>query len=322
MPKYNQELAAAVPSLAAKRILVIGDVMLDHYVWGEVDRISPEAPVPVVHVQRETELPGGAANVARNVTALGGAATLVGIIGEDSRGETLQDLCGVEDIQTHFARDDRPTTSKVRFISQNQQLLRADWEEGAPATAETADRLCEILRDELPQADLVVISDYAKGTITQPVTDLLRESGTRVVVDPKPSQKHLYRGFHLMTPNAKEAAALTDRPRPVFPPKAEAEEILRETCENVLITCGAEGMYICPGEGEAESIPSRARQVYEVSGAGDTVVAVAALALAAGLDLHQAAVMANHAAGLVVGKVGTATISPEELQADLLAHED
>ncbi|MFH0911502.1 MAG: D-glycero-beta-D-manno-heptose-7-phosphate kinase [Planctomycetota bacterium] len=314
----RQALAGHVPELAGRRVLVVGDVMLDHYVWGSVERISPEAPVPVLQVEKESEVPGGAANVARNVAALGGRTVLLGLVGRDARGARLAEHCADEGVDARFVSDARPTTAKMRCIARNQQLLRTDWEEASPATQAAEERLLEILSAALAECEIVVVSDYAKGVVTPAVAEALRKGGRRVVVDPKPGHRALYKGFHLMTPNQKEAAAIAETDPRESPPIRAAERIAREYTENVLVTCGAGGIFLRTRAGLLEHIPARARQVYDVTGAGDTVAAVVGLALAAGLDLRAAAELANHAAGIVVGKVGTATVSPEELRRDIL----
>jgi D-beta-D-heptose 7-phosphate kinase/D-beta-D-heptose 1-phosphate adenosyltransferase len=311
-----------VTSLRDQAILVIGDVMLDHYVWGAVDRISPEAPVPVLHAQRETEVPGGAANVARNVAALGGRPVLIGILGNDTRGERLATLCREARIESHFVIDNRPTTAKVRYIAQSQQLLRVDWEDAIPLDSDSQQDLVGALDRFLPGVKAVVVSDYAKGVICEAVANRLRIAELPVVVDPRPSQKERYKGFYLMTPNQKEAAAIAGTDPSAKPPAEAADSIASHYTENVLVTCGSRGMYLHRADEPPIEVPARARQVYDVTGAGDTVAAVCALAVAAGHDLATATTLANHAAGMVVGKVGTATVTADELQSDLEEEDD
>ncbi|MFW5856622.1 MAG: bifunctional heptose 7-phosphate kinase/heptose 1-phosphate adenyltransferase [Planctomycetota bacterium] len=314
----RQALADQAYTMAGCRVVVVGDVMLDHYVWGEAERISPEAPVPVLRVTRETELPGGAANVARNIVALGGEALLFGLVGDDERGRHLEALCRCAGIRAHFVSDSRPTTTKVRYIAHNQQLLRADWEHPHPLEAAAEARMADALRKVLTPGCVVVVSDYAKGAFTAATADVLRAAEARVVVDPRPSQKTLYKGFHLMTPNHREAAAIAGTDHTAHPPDDAAAAIAEGWTPNVLVTCGGEGMVLYTGAGERESIPARARQVYDVTGAGDTVAATVALALAADLDLSTAAHLANHAAAVAVGRIGAAAVSLANLREDLL----
>ncbi|MBN1256542.1 MAG: bifunctional hydroxymethylpyrimidine kinase/phosphomethylpyrimidine kinase [Planctomycetes bacterium] len=316
-PKMQKVLARAIASFPGQSIIVIGDVMLDHYVWGAVDRVSPEAPVPVLLVEKESELPGGAANVARNIVELGGKAALFGCVGKDLRAESLQALCQDVGIETHFTTDQRPTTTKVRYIAQNQQLLRADWEDPESINGKARKDLLAKLKKRLPDAGLVIISDYAKGVIAAEVVEVLRQCKVKVIVDPYPCKRELYQGFYLMTPNHKEAAEIAGTSHKSFPPLEAAAGIIKQYTENVLITCGGEGMLLQTSAGATSVIPARARQVYDVTGAGDTVVAVLSLALAAGVNLHEASVLANRAAGIAVGKVGTATVMKEELISSL-----
>jgi D-beta-D-heptose 7-phosphate kinase/D-beta-D-heptose 1-phosphate adenosyltransferase len=300
-----------------RKILVIGDVMLDHYVFGTVERISPEAPVPVMKVDREEEYPGGAANVARNINSLGGKATLIGITGTGSRAEALRECCDDEGLRTHFITCNHPTITKMRFIAQNQQLLRSDWESSADHAYSNDKAIIPAIREEARNSELVIISDYAKGAITQAVVAELKKLDIKVIVDPKPSQKELYKGFFLMTPNHKEASEISSCERNEHPPINAAKHIVENYTQNAIVTCGANGMYIHSESGKTESLPVKATQVYDVSGAGDTVIATIGLAQAAGLNLHECANLANHAAGIVVGKLGTQTATQKELKKSL-----
>jgi len=306
-------LIGHVSALSAPTVLVVGDVMLDRYVWGEVDRISPEAPVPVLDVLREEERPGGAANVARNIAALGARAILVGLVGDDPAARRLRELCAQHGMDARMAADRRQTTTKIRYLALNQQLLRADREDRHPGHGSAADAMVSAVRDALGEADIVLVSDYAKGVVVPPVMDALRAADRPVVIDPKPIQHHLYKGFLLMTPNHREAAAIAGTDPADTPPREAADAIAAYT-DHVLVTCGPRGMLLREADGRTTELPARARSVYDVSGAGDTVVAVAGLALGAGLSALEAAELANHAAGVVVGKVGKATVSADELR--------
>ena len=310
-------LQDAVLRLAGKRIVVVGDVMLDRYVWGTVDRVSPEAPVPVLLVTKDESRPGGAANVARNVAALGGHATLIGLVGTDEGARLMEGLCHADGIETAFVADAMPTIEKTRFIAQGQQLLRADREERPHAHPVAEQAVCAAIEKATRDCDAVLLSDYAKGAVTPAVADALRTCGKPVIVDPKPAHGPLYKGLFMMTPNHREAALLAGTDAATHPPREAAANMLGRLTQHILVTCGARGMYLATADGREYELPSRARAVYDVTGAGDTVLATLGLAVAAGLSLPDAAALANHAAGIVVGKVGTETVRPDELRADL-----
>jgi D-beta-D-heptose 7-phosphate kinase/D-beta-D-heptose 1-phosphate adenosyltransferase len=309
------------------RVLVIGDLMLDHYIWGDVTRISPEAPVPVVRVVRETQTAGGAANVALNLSALGVNASLLGIIGEDSPGEGLLDLLRQQevDVSPIIQRSDTPTIVKTRVLARTQQLCRIDRESGKHSYAIPASLLrSEPLSTLLSESDAIILSDYAKGALTQPLVDEVRslanQRGIMVAVDHKPSSNLDLRGLGLMTPNRHEALEMAKLPEPCLGDPYPLEETCRRIHAKdapalLVITLGADGLAICR-EGRVEKImPTQAKEVFDVSGAGDTVIATLTAALAAGLATEEAAHIANVAAGIVVGKIGTATASRAELKA-------
>jgi D-beta-D-heptose 7-phosphate kinase/D-beta-D-heptose 1-phosphate adenosyltransferase len=243
---------------------------------------------------------------------------LVGAIGDDERGERLTALCRNAGIETRFVADRRPTTAKLRHIAQNQQLLRVDWEACAPLDGRGLAAAVDEVTEESGPETVTVVSDYAKGAVTPALAAALRERPGRVIVDPRPAQRELYRGFYLMTPNHREAAAISGTEETEHPPRRAAARITDAFTENVLITCGGRGMLLRQADGRSFDLAARARQVYDITGAGDTVAAVTALALAAGLELLEAAALANHAAGVVVGKVGTATATPEEVRDHLM----
>jgi len=316
---------------ARTRVLVIGDVMLDQFIWGCVTRISPEAPVPVVDFERESFMPGGAANVARNLTALRASADLLGVIARDEAGKKLAGLLEEEHVHCdgllqHF---DRTTSVKTRIIAHQQQVVRMDRETRAELDEVAAQRLMEIFTQKLPVADAVIVGDYGKGVVTQPLLDqikrLSRERGIWVSLDPKPVHKLDLSNLSLITPNRKEAfelAGVNDGPPRIANPLHDAgllhaaEKLLRELQPALLlITLGDQGLLLCQRGQKPFHIPTLAREVFDVSGAGDTVIASFTLAIAAGASPLEAAIFSNHAAGGVVGKVGTATVSPEELLA-------
>jgi D-beta-D-heptose 7-phosphate kinase/D-beta-D-heptose 1-phosphate adenosyltransferase len=317
--------ARLLKQLVGRRVLVAGDVMLDEFLWGSVSRISPEAPVPVVKVTRQSFHLGGAGNVACNVRALGGEAVVVGVVGRDGAGERVHEAlagAGVED-GLAVADGGRPTTVKTRIIAHHQQVVRADREmaDDVPARLESA--LLERVRAALPSCGAVVLSDYQKGVVTprfmKSLLALARARNVPVLVDPKVAHFPLYRKVTVVTPNQLEAEQAAGRAiRDDDDLHAVGRRILRRlACDAVLITRGEHGMALFPREGRPSLLPTAAREVYDVTGAGDTVIATLALGLAAGAPLAQAARLANHAAGVVVGKVGTATAGPDEVLAAL-----
>jgi D-beta-D-heptose 7-phosphate kinase / D-beta-D-heptose 1-phosphate adenosyltransferase len=311
-------------------VLCVGDLMLDHFVYGEVSRVSPEAPTLVIAVGREEQLLGGAGNVARGIAALGARCIFVGVIGEDESGRTLArtftDKYG-DAIETHLLVDaSRPTTRKVRFVSDHHSthLLRADWELAAPLRPDIEQALIRACLLALPRANAVVLSDYAKGVLSpaviRAVIDKARELGKPIIVDPKGSDFSVYRGATLVTPNRKELADATRRAARGDAEIAAAAEHLAATVESagVLVTRSEEGMTLYMSRGGALHVPAYPVKVRDVSGAGDTVAAVMAVMLAAGADFESAARAANAAAAVVVGKRGTSTASTAELRSRLL----
>ena len=300
--------------VAAAQLLVVGDVMLDRYWFGEVERISPEAPVPVVRVVRSEERPGGAANVARNVAALGAEVMLLSVTGSDEPALALERLLAAENVGTSFLRDDAlKTTVKLRVIGRQQQLLRIDFET-APSHELLASKLADFDR-LMPPADLVVLSDYGKGGLAHiaSMIERARKAGKRVLVDPKGEDWERYRGASIITPNRTEFRQVTGRWRNESELAQKAEQLRRDLeLDAVLVTRSEEGMSLF-SEGGVLTIPAQAREVFDVSGAGDTVIATLATLLAAGASLPDAVRIANEAAGIVVGKLGTAVVYPEEL---------
>lgn len=313
-----------------RRILVLGDVMLDQFLWGRVHRISPEAPVPVVEYDHESFMPGGAANVARNLTALGARTELFAVIGADADGARLRrllehDAVDCRGLVTHAGR---PTSVKTRILAHRQQVVRVDRETRAELEPATAAALLRRLRRRLPGADAVIVGDYGKGVVTQWLLDQVRDEcrrrGLWLSLDPKPVHALNLDRLSLITPNRKEAFELARRPDALIPAEPPADPALLGVAERLLgtlrpalllITLGEHGMLLCQRGCAPRHIPTTAREVFDVSGAGDTVIAAFTLAIAAGASPLEAAAFSNHAAGVVVGKLGTATVSPAELLA-------
>ncbi len=300
--------------VARTRILVAGDVMLDRYWFGDVERISPEAPVPIVRIAKTEERPGGAANVARNAAALGAQTTLLSVTGADEAGDTLSRLLAADRVQTSFHRDPcLPTTVKLRVMSRQQQLLRIDFET-APSHEVLATKLADFDR-LLSATDLLILSDYGKGGLAHIATmiERARAANTPVLIDPKGEDWDKYRGATVITPNRGEFRNVVGRWRDAGEMTAKAQALrTRLGVAALLVTRSEEGMSLYTADG-ADEIPAVAREVYDVSGAGDTVIAALGALLGAGADLHSAVRIANAAAGVVVGKLGTAVATPDEL---------
>ena len=296
------------------RVLIAGDVMLDRYWFGEVERISPEAPVPVVKIARSEERPGGAANVARNAAALGARTTLVSATGADEAGAMLAKLLAADNVRTSFHRDAGfPTTVKLRVIGRQQQLLRIDFET-APSHEVLATKLADYER-LLADTDLVILSDYGKGGLAHIATmiERARSAGKPVLVDPKGDEWTRYRGATAITPNRTEFRQVVGRWKDAAEMARKAQALRAELdLDAILVTRSEEGMSLYTAAA-SEDIPAVAREVYDVSGAGDTVIAALGVLLAAGADLATAVRIANEAAGVVVGKLGTAVATPDEL---------
>jgi rfaE bifunctional protein kinase chain/domain len=296
------------------RLLVVGDVMLDRYWFGDVERISPEAPVPVVKIARTEERPGGAANVARNAVALGATATLLSVIGDDEPGATLERLLAAERVRTSFHREaSLATTVKLRVIGRQQQLLRIDFET-APSHEILATKLADYER-QLQDAELVILSDYGKGGLAHIATmiERARAAGKPVLVDPKGEDYARYRGATILTPNRSEFRQVVGRWKDEAEMTARAQALRSDLgISALLVTRAEEGMSLYSESG-ALTIPAQSREVFDVSGAGDTVIATLGVLLAAGASLPNAVRVANEAAGVVVGKFGTAVAHPNEL---------
>ena len=307
-----------------QKILIIGDVMLDRYIWGDVSRISPEAPVQVVNVDREENALGGGANVANNVASLCGTAFLVGIIGNDMSSRTLKMELKKRDIITDYLITDRkrPTIQKMRVIARNQQLLRVDYDTTKEIGVQTFDKVISIVRQLIQKVGVIIISDYGKGIITKNLMEKIIKLAVKkkkcLIVDPKPKNVNYYKGCSIVTPNHHESSEMIQ-----IEEKTEEDLInigknlmVKLACD-VLVTRGEKGMILFQKDGSIKNIPTIAKEVFDVTGAGDTVVASLALAMSCKASLEEAAMIANHAAGIVVGKVGTATVSLEELKRDM-----
>jgi D-beta-D-heptose 7-phosphate kinase/D-beta-D-heptose 1-phosphate adenosyltransferase len=321
----NSELLPYVDRLKTARVLCIGDVMLDHYVYGQVERVSPEAPIPVLWIERETKTLGGAGNVLRNLRALGAAASFISVVGNDEAGREIGRLVEAQDgAEAHvLVQPQRTTTVKTRYIAGNQQLLRADRESSTPLDPYIREDMLRLARELVADHSVVVISDYAKGVLTEGVAleiiRAAREAGARVIVDPKGGDHIRYRGADLVKPNRRELAHATGMPVATDDEIIAASRSLIERCgfSAVLASLGAEGSVLIPADGAAHIQRGEVREVFDVSGAGDTVVAAVAAALAVGVGLTDAARLGNVAAGIVVGKIGTAVVYESELTAAL-----
>jgi rfaE bifunctional protein kinase chain/domain len=307
------------------RVLVIGDLMLDRYIWGQVERISPEAPVPVVRVTRESVHAGGAGNVVANLRALGGSVEACGVVGRDQAGRSLiQELSGIgAGVAGVVISQGIPTTSKTRIIAHSQQVVRLDREQGDGVDDRARARVHTFVQQRLDDYDVVVVSDYGKGVIDAELLTLLAIQRRRqrfiYLIDPKRRNFAHYRGASLVKPNTEEAGLAAGIEIRDETGLLQAGDRLLDLwqAEAILVSRGEEGMSLFKRQGKAQHFPTMAREVFDVTGAGDTVLAVCALALGAGATLEDATILANHAAGIVVGKVGTATISPAELTAAL-----
>lgn len=308
-------------TLRNRNVVVLGDVMLDEFVWGDVTRISPEAPVPVVDVRRESIHLGGAANVLANLIALGARGSVVGVVGNDDAGKRLRN--GLRELGPNagdnlIVDEARPSTIKTRIIAHSQLVVRADRESRAPVNAKLEEKIVSDLKEVLRDADAFVVSDYDKGVVTPRILgEILPVAYERVpvLIDPKLRNFNSYRPATLVTPNHHEALRMSDSEDHSDDGSHHAARIIREKlgCDAVLITRGDRGMMLLGADGEPVYVKTAAREVYDVTGAGDTVIAALAGALAAGADMIEAATLANHAAGIVVGKVGTATATADEL---------
>jgi D-beta-D-heptose 7-phosphate kinase/D-beta-D-heptose 1-phosphate adenosyltransferase len=319
--KNKSKVKGVISKFRKKKILVVGDLMLDQFIWGKVSRISPEAPVPVVWVERESFMPGGACNVAHNIQDLSGQAILVGVIGEDSSGAILLEELRKKnlDVSGILRLKGRPTTHKTRVIAHSQQVVRIDREVVDPIPRSLANRLLEFIGEKISEVEAVIIEDYGKGVIIPYLVRNIVEFGKKfkkiVTVDPKKEHFRYYKNITVITPNKSETETAVGmeikNDRDLI--KAGGKLLKKLSARCVLITLGERGMCLFQKNKKPMHIPTMAKEVYDVSGAGDTVIASFTLSLASGADYPEAAYIANQAAGIVVGKIGTATVSREEL---------
>lgn len=324
-PLTRDRLTNLLERMQGRRVAVVGDVMLDRYLIGDTDRVSPEAPVPVVAIRERKEALGGAANVAANVTALGGRCVLVGVVGDDQAGAAIRSaMARANIVDRHLVTiDDRPTTSKTRLLARGQQVVRIDEEVDTSLDGPELQRLTEAALEAIADADALLLEDYNKGALGAPLIDALipaaRRRGIPIVVDPKFRQFFTYRGATVFKPNRRELEAALGAAVDLAHADALPAALDRLEVDNLLVTLGAEGMVLVTKDRTLTHIPSIAREVYDVSGAGDTVTAWLGTALAAGATVREAAQLANYAAGIEVGKAGVATVSPVEV---IAAHEE
>jgi rfaE bifunctional protein kinase chain/domain len=324
-PLTRDRLLHLTARMKESRVAVVGDIMLDRYLIGETERLSPEAPVPVVTVRERQSRLGGAANVAMNVAALGARCLLVGTVGDDVDGATIRQELAVARLEDRHVITvaGRPTTSKTRIIARAQQIVRIDDEVDSLLDGGDLDRLVRVARDALADADALLLEDYNKGALPPgligPVMEVARRRGIPIVVDPKYRQFFEYAGATVFKPNRRELESALGAAVDLQNRNALPEVLVRLKVDNLLVTLGADGMLLVMKDGGSLRVPSIAREVYDVSGAGDTVTAWLGTALAAGASLAEAAQLANYAAGVEVGKPGVATVSPEEV---LAVHEE
>lgn len=321
MVKNIQRLKKIIPRFKDVKILVIGDLILDEFVWGEVSRISPEAPVPVVWVRSESFMPGGAANVANNISSIGGKVYIAGVVGRDERGRILVDELKKRGIWTSgiVIDEDRPTTLKTRVVAHHQQVVRIDKEKIDVLKSNISGKLIDYVKGIVDEIDAIIIEDYGKGVIypqiLQEILKIARHKKKIITVDPKEEHFSYYKAVTAITPNHYEACRATgvkikDTDSLLKTGKALLNKL---KCEGVLITLGENGMQLFEKKGRITHIPTVAQEVFDVSGAGDTVIAIFTLALATGASMIDSAYISNIAAGLVVGKVGIAVLTQEEL---------
>ncbi len=321
----RDRLAALLEAARDRRVVVVGDAMLDVYLRGDVERISPEAPVPVVRVTERRHALGGAANVANNVVALGAQCELVAAIGADRGGEILRSMLREIDADgSALVEVDRPTTTKTRVVARSQQLVRVDEEDDADLTGAEVERLLDVVHAAIGRGDALVLEDYNKGVLVPRVISAAisaaRHRGMPVVVDPKYRNFFHYRGATVFKPNRRELEAALGAAVDIDHPEALPETFRRLGVEHLLLTLGERGMALLAPDGSVHRVPTVAREVYDVVGAGDTVTAYLAAVLAAGGSVGEAAVIANYAAGVEVGKLGAATVSAEEVLEAYDAH--
>jgi D-glycero-beta-D-manno-heptose-7-phosphate kinase len=324
-PLTRERVLQLIQRMRSSRVAVVGDIMLDRYLVGDTDRLSPEAPVPVVTLKERHAALGGAANVAANVAAMGARCLLVGAVGDDADGASIRQELAVARLEDRFVLTiaGRPTTSKTRIIARGQQIVRIDDEVDSLLDGPDLARLVAAAREALADADALLLEDYNKGALPPQliaaVMEIARRRGIPIVVDPKYRQFFEYAGATVFKPNRRELESALGAAVDLTNGNALPDVLARLKVDNLLVTLGSEGMVLVTKDGNLIQIPSMARQIYDVSGAGDTVTAWLGTALAAGASLREAAQLANYAAGVEVGKPGVATVSPEEV---LAVHEE
>jgi D-beta-D-heptose 7-phosphate kinase/D-beta-D-heptose 1-phosphate adenosyltransferase len=324
-PLTRDRVLHLIKRMQASRIVVVGDIMIDRYLVGDTERLSPEAPVPVVLIRERHAKLGGAANVAANVAALGAHCRLVGVVGDDADGATIRQELAVGRLEDRYVVSvaGRPTTSKTRIIARSQQIVRIDDEVEVLLDGADLARLAKVAREALADADALLLEDYNKGALAPPliaaVMEVARRRGIPIVVDPKYRQFFEYAGATVFKPNRRELESALGAAVDLKDGRALPEVLTRLKVDNLLVTLGSEGMLLVTKDGRTTHIPSIAREIFDVSGAGDTVTAWLGTALAAGAALREAAQLANYAAGVEVAKPGVATVSPDEV---LAVHEE
>ncbi|MDD4990162.1 MAG: D-glycero-beta-D-manno-heptose-7-phosphate kinase [Candidatus Pacebacteria bacterium] len=320
-----EQLLKIIENFKNQKVLVVGDLMLDEYLWGEVDRISPEAPIPILDIKNITYLPGGAANTAYNLSVLGDKIFLVGIIGPEDKGKLLKEILEKKgiDIQGIFIDEKRKTTVKTRAIAKDQQMIRLDYEDKNPIEGANEQKILNFLNEMIKEVSAVIISDYSKGVVTESLAKNIIETARRnnvlCLVDSKAKDYQKYKNCNIAIPNEKELALALNLEIRTEGQFLEAGKMLLShlSCDNVLVKRGAKGMTIFEKNGNTFSFPAINKQPVDVSGAGDTAIAVFTLALCAGANLKAAVIITSHACGIAVGKMGTAIALPEELEKSL-----
>ncbi len=318
----GEALRKSLDDLSDTKIVVVGDILMDEYVWGDVSRISPEAPVPVVEVKQETKMLGGAANVVNNIASLGGTPILCGVIGDDQTGTEIVNTMMQQGLRIDgiIRETGRPTSIKTRVVAHNQQVVRFDREVRTRLEDKSIDRILDFIRQIEGGYEAIIVTDYGKGVISTEMMEglrkLLSNSKTLIAVDPKTGNFKFYQGVDVITPNHHEAATFSQTEIVDEESLVKAGDyMLNELkCGSVLITQGKDGMTLFERSGEISHIPTVARKVFDVTGAGDTVISALCLGLASGMDLKSAAVIANFAAGIVVGEIGTSVVGVEDLK--------
>lgn len=310
-----EKIKKNIENFPSKKILIIGDIILDHYIFGEVERISPEAPVPVVEVKNEKFLLGGSGNTSLNIKNMGGDVFLISAVGKDKNGKILEKLLRDENIDSFIFQRNIPTIIKTRVIAKNQQIVRIDWEKDEELEKKEEDKVKDIILKKIDEIEIIVISDYGKGLITEGIIEFLKKFKKRIIVDPKPEHFKFYKDIFCITPNKNEACLGIGKMKAkglkdIIDTGIEIINLLK--CKNLIITLGKDGMLIFKNKSEIYHIPSIAKDVYDVTGAGDTVCGIFSLYLSVSNDVLESAIVSNFAAGIVVGKIGTATTNKKE----------